>query len=244
MITRPSAHRIVACAAAAAGVLLVLGCARQESGGAATSPPSARESAPRARQPNHPQAPAAPAKGAPESPEKPRVLPEGPEPAVERLHTPDGVVTITRLPKATPADLGVPVFPDAKEKESAAWRMKPPQGDEWVLAVGEFTTAAALDRVEQFYAEALGKPEVRQSEENGRALVVLSRVKEWGKEPQAESESIVVRVSRGAATATSIVIRRAVRGAPVKLEPGELPGERKPAPKPGGKAKGSFVRTM
>jgi len=175
----------------------------------------------------------------------------------ELLHTPEGVVTITRLPKASAADLGLPVFPGARpkaigsagaapravEKESsAAWRLKPPKGDEWVLAVANFAADAPIEQVEGFYRKALGQPEARRSQSKGQTLIVLSRVKELNPpQPQAkeaktpaESESIVVRLTAAAGSkTTTILIRRAVRGAPVKIEPsGELP--RRPRPKPRG----------
>ncbi|UCH33555.1 MAG: hypothetical protein JSV65_13420 [Armatimonadota bacterium] len=146
---------------------------------------------------------------------------------------------MTRTPKAAPADLGVPAFRDASERESAVWRLKPPKGREWVLAIAELTTAAPVQRVEHFYRKALGDPEIRRTSAKSGNLVVLSRVKGLGpeKEPSEtsrESESIVVRLTQDAgAKLTTIVIRRAVRGAPVKLEPsGDLPGRPRPKPRP------------
>ena len=168
---------------------------------------------------------------------------------VEQLHTPDGIVTITRTPKATPADLGIPAFPGADAKESSAWRLKPPKGRDWLLAIGSFTTGASIESLEQFYRKALEGPEgaggsgksapapkveVRRGGAKGETVVVLSRIKDVGgaattgrqPRPPRESESIVVRLTRAAgAKTTAILIRRSIKGAAVKIEPsGELPG--------------------
>jgi len=182
---------------------------------------------------------------------------------VEQLHTPDGIVTITRTPKATPADLGIPAFPGADAKDSSAWRLKPPQGRDWLLAIGSFTAGASIESLEQFYRKALEKPEaaggsgtsapapkveVRRGGAKGETVVVLSRVKDLGgaaatgrqPRPPRESESIVVRLTRAAgAKTTGILIRRSIKGEPVKIEPsGELPGPSgpqhriPPAPRP------------
>jgi hypothetical protein len=136
------------------------------------------------------------------------------------LETPDGVVTVTTAAKATPEDLGVPAFEGAREKESGVWRMKPPKGDEWLLAIGEFTSTASLDRLEEFYRKALGRPEVRRGQSDGRTFVVVSRLQ--------SPEAIVVRLTGGGAgKPATILVRRAVEGAPVTLEPG---GPEPPAP--------------
>jgi catechol 2,3-dioxygenase-like lactoylglutathione lyase family enzyme len=178
----------------------------------------------------------------------------------EHLHTPEGIVTVTRLPKASAGDLDLPVFPGARPKaigsvgvapgqsappaaavkeSSAAWRLKPPKGDEWVLAVASFAADAPIEQSEQFYRKALGQAEVRRSQNKGETLIVLSRVRQLNApKPQAketkkpaESESVVVRLTQAAGSkTTTILVRRAVRGAPVKIEPsGELP--RGPRPK-------------
>ena len=183
---------------------------------------------------------------------------------VEQLHTPDGIVTITRTPKATPADLGIPAFPGADAKESSAWRLKPPKGRDWLLTIGSFTTGASIESLEQFYRKALENPkaaggsgksalapkvEVRRGGAKGETVVVLSRVRDLSgaaaasakapKEPR-QSESLVVRLTRAAgAKTTAILIRRSIKGEPVKIEPsGELPGPSgpqhgtPPAPRP------------
>jgi hypothetical protein len=160
---------------------------------------------------------------------------------VEHLHTPDGIVTITLTPRATAQDLGVPAFHGAREKESAAWRMTPPKGREWLLAMGRFTSPARIEDIEQFYRKALGQPEIRRSEGKSEALVVLSRVTELeSAKPQSnqpeearQSAATVVRLTRARGSKlTTIIIRRALRGAPVRIEPsGELPLKPKPKPK-------------
>ena len=182
---------------------------------------------------------------------------------VEQLHTPDGIVTITRTPKATPADLGVPAFTGAQAKGSSTWRLKSPKGRDWLLAIGSFTSGASIESLEQFYRKALGGPEgaggsgksalapkveVRRSGAKGETVVVLSRIKDLGggaatgkqPRPPRESESIIVRLTRAAgAKTTAILIRRSIKGEPVKIEPsGELPGPAgpqhriPPAPRP------------
>ena len=159
---------------------------------------------------------------------------------VERVHTSEGIVIITRAPKATPEDLRLPVFPGARETGSASWRLEPPKGREWVEAMGQFSSTRPIVDIEQFYRKALGQPEARRNQSKGETLVVLSRVRDLtparpqakGPKKPVESESIVVRLTRAAgAKVTTIVIRRAVRGAPVKIEPsGELPGRPRPRP--------------
>ena len=140
--------------------------------------------------------------------------PSAQQPHVENVHTEDGVVIVTRYPQAQARDLGVAAFPGAREKESAVWVLEPPKGAKSVLAAGEFTSAATLQELEQFYRKELGSPEVRRVE---GTLVVLSR--DTGK------QSVVVRLSRAKdAKLASIVIRRAVTGASVTIEPWVPPG--------------------
>jgi hypothetical protein len=139
--------------------------------------------------------------------------PAPPQPRVEELHTDEGVVAITGPARATADDLGVAAFAGAREKESSLWRLKPPKGDEWKLASAEFTSTAALDTLERFYRTALGDPEVRRTRSEGQTVVVLSRAK--------GPESIVVSISgAGPPAAATILVRRAVMGSPVTIEPG------------------------
>ncbi|HUT75145.1 MAG TPA: hypothetical protein VM221_09990 [Armatimonadota bacterium] len=139
--------------------------------------------------------------------------PAPPQPRVEELHTDAGIVTITGPARATADDLGVAAFAGAREKESSLWRLKPPKGDEWKLASAEFTSTTALDTLERFYRTALGDPEVRRTRSEGQTVIVLSRAK--------GPESIVVRIAgAGPPAAATILVRRAVMGSPVTIEPG------------------------
>jgi hypothetical protein len=224
-------------AVAITALLLSAGCRGQATTGVAASPkPSAKaQAAPSDKEASDARPAQAPGKGDQGKPGEPQVH-------VERVHTAAGIVTVTRAPKATAGDLGVPVFKGAHETDSALWRLQPPEGRDWVLAIGQFTSAAPIGDIERFYQKALEQPEVRRNQTTDETLVVLSRVRDLGaekaqgKEPKkpTESESIVVRLTRAAGSkTTNIVVRRAVRGAPVKIEPsGELPG--RPKPKPGG----------
>jgi len=216
----PSAARWVG-AAAIGAALLFAGCkapATAPSKGASTTAAPAASARPAGLESPRDDS-AAPPSAPKESPSKAEAEAQ-PHPRVERLETPDGVVTVTTAAKATPEDLWVPVFEGAREKESGVWRMKPPQGDEWLLAIGEFTSTASLDRLEEFYRKALGQPEVRRGQSNGRTFVVVSRLQ--------GSEAIVVRLTGGGAgKPATILVRRAVEGAPVTLEPG---GPEPPAP--------------
>jgi hypothetical protein len=73
--------------------------------------------------------------------------------------------------------------------------------------------------------DALGKPEVRRSQKSGLVVVVLSCLH--------DAEAIVVRISSaGAGKPAHILIRRGIKGAPLKLEPsGALPRRSTPKPK-------------
>jgi hypothetical protein len=234
---------IAAAAALALATSLACGKSGYDSRAVASTPipPSAR-TAPQPRT-------AAPAQPKPKASAPSSAASKAPGAHVEQLHTPDGIVTITRTPKATPADLGVPAFNGAQAKESSTWRLRPPKGREWLLAIGNFTSGAGIESLAQFYRKALEKPastagsgksavapkvEARRAASKGETTVVLSRVTDLSrasasakapKEPR-ESESIVVRLARAAgAKATTILIRRSIKGAPVKIEPsGELPG--------------------
>jgi hypothetical protein len=246
-------------AAAILALVLASGCRRSGYDGRAEAETAGRSAARTALRAK----PAAPptARHKPNASAPPSAAAKAPGSHVEQLHTPEGIVTITRTPKATPADLGLSAFPGAQAKESSTWRLQPPKGREWLLAIGNFTSGAAIETAEQFYRKALEKPEgaggsgksapaskveVRRGGAKGETVVVVSRVRGLNiaaaseKAPNApgESESIVVRLARAAgAKATTIVIRRSVTGAPVKIEPsGEVPAppgqHRIPLPRP------------
>lgn len=239
MVVRSWAAR--AAIGAAVALVAAIGCRGQgtTSGGGSLAAPGASARSLDQRKESTPAA--ARSHAAPQASKRSETKVKAAQAHVERLHTPDGIVTITRTPRATADNLGVRVFPDAREKESVTWRMTPPQGREWVLAIGQFTSPAPIENIEQFYRKALGQPEVRRSEDKTETLVVLSRVTELerakpqSKEPQAtrQSDSIVVRLTHARGSKlTTILIRRALPGAPVRIEPsGELPLKPKPKPK-------------
>lgn len=257
--SRVAARRgLIFAAAAVVGVALLTGCARRakegEESATAAAPRQAARAVPQQRRAEAARARSNAAQTSKTQPARavPKTRPgAASQPRVERLHTPEGIVTITYLGRATAQDFGLPSLPEAKEKESALWRMRPPQGEEWLLAIGEFSADAPLERLEQFYRKALGaaaagapqprederqeqkatrrpqrqpplvQTEVRRSDEGGQTLIVLSRI--------VGPESIVVRITRPAgAKSATILIRRAVRGARVKLEPAGPPQKRKP----------------
>jgi len=224
MTLGPWTARALASVVAAVALVVSSACAAQE-------PPSEKPtSAPAAQGSTAPSAQPQPQPDQPASQpqaKKPQPLPQERELRIERVHTPDGVVTVTYAPKATAKDLGVPAFRGAAEKQSAVWRMKPPKGDEWVLAIAELTSTASVESLERFYHQALGEPDVRRSEADEQVLVVLSRVE--------GPAALVVRLTRAAdAKETTVLIRRAVQGAPVILEPaGTPPAPRRGAPRSG-----------